>query len=256
MAQHATKPAQPPTTSATFLRYSALAGFIGTVLFVIVLFIEGATRPGYSAWRNFGSELSLSNQGWEQVSNFFMCGLLSIWFALGLRRMLATGKGSLAGPVALGIFGLALIVAGIFVTDPALGYPPGSGVGNGFHNGTLHGTIHGLAGLVCFAALAVACFVLARRFAGDPRWRGWTAYSTISGVLVALSFVISSVTSVLDERGVWPGAPTGFIQRVGIVVGWAWIAFLAARLYRAPSSGLAAEAPAHEKDPEPVNSPV
>ena len=37
-------------------------GAIGPLLFVIVLLIEGATRPGYSAWHNFGSSLSLSDQ--------------------------------------------------------------------------------------------------------------------------------------------------------------------------------------------------
>lgn len=228
--------AQPQTASPAFLRYSVLAGIVGPVLFVIVFLIEGATRPGYSAWRNFVSQLSQSNQGWEQISNFFMCGLLCLWFALGLRRILTTGKGSLAGPVALGIFGLSLVVAGIFVTDPALGYPAGAGAGyHSFFHGSFESKAHGFAGLICFTSLAVACFVLARRFAGDPRWRGWTTYSTITGVVVALSFIVSNVTGVLDERGIWVGAPTGLLQRIGIIVGWAWIALLAARLLRAQS---------------------
>ncbi len=215
------------------------AGVVGPVLFVVALLIEGATRPGYSAWRHFGSQLSLSDQGWEQIVNFIVCGLLCIGFAVGLRRAFASGKGAVAGPVARAIFGATLIAAGIFSTDPALGYPPGtiSPTGSPALHGTLHAMLHGLAGLICFVSLAVACFVLARRFAGDARWRGWAAYSILSGVMVALFFIASNTTSVLDMRGIWPDAPTGLLQRIAVVAGWGWIALLAARLLRDRRSG-------------------
>ena len=50
-----------------------LCGVIGPLLFIVVLLIEGATRPGYSVLRNYGSDLELSNQGWEQIANFIVC---------------------------------------------------------------------------------------------------------------------------------------------------------------------------------------
>lgn len=34
------------------------AGAVGPAFFVVVFLIEGATRPGYSAWRNFVSQLA------------------------------------------------------------------------------------------------------------------------------------------------------------------------------------------------------
>ena len=64
------------------------AGTIGPLFFVVVLLIEGATRPGYNAWRNFGSSLSLGSQGWMQIANFLICGVLMIGFAFGLRQAL------------------------------------------------------------------------------------------------------------------------------------------------------------------------
>src|SRR5207248_11124227 len=73
-------------------------GLIGAVLFVVVFLVEGATRPGYSAWRNFVSQLSLSDQGWEQVANFIVFGVLCVGFAVGVRRALASGKGAVGGP--------------------------------------------------------------------------------------------------------------------------------------------------------------
>lgn len=202
-------------------------GVVGPALFVIVLLIEGATRPGYNAWRQFGSELGLSSQGWEQVANFLMCGLLCVGFAAGLRLALRGGKGAVAGPIALAVFGAALIVAGIFKTDPGLGYPPGVPA---LASPTSHGMVHALAGLFVFVSLSVACFALARRFAGDARWRGWAAYSILTGVVVVGSLVFSNAP--------WLAALelAGFIQRIGIFAGWTWIALLAARLLRSARS--------------------
>jgi hypothetical protein len=222
----------------SFTRWLLAGGVVGPPLFVLVLLIEGATRPGYSAWRNFGSQLSLSDQGWEQIANFLLCGLLCLGFAVGLRRTWHSGRGATAGSILLGVFGLSLIAAGIFVTGPALNYPPGASLTS---QESWHSTLHGLAGVGAFGSLAAACFVLAWRFAGDPQWRGWTLFSVATGVLVLLSFVASNASAVLAMTGAWPNAPTGLIQRIGIIVGWSWIALLALRLFRAEPVPRAAE---------------
>src|SRR5436309_14519996 len=91
-------------------------GAIGPLLFIIVLLIEGATRPGYSAWHNYGSSLSLGPGGWMQIANFLVCGLLTLCFAIGLRQVFRTGKGAVWGPLLLGVFSVALIVPGLFLT--------------------------------------------------------------------------------------------------------------------------------------------
>lgn len=216
-------------SGARMWRLLLAAGVVGPALFVVALLVEGATRPGYSAWRQFGSELELSSQGWEQVANFLMCGVLCIAFAVGLRWALRRGKGAIAGPAALVVFGAALIVAGIFKTDPGLGYPPGVPA---LATPTSHGAVHALAGLFAFVSLAVACFALARRFAGDPRWRGWAAYSIATGTVAVGSLVVSNVPAITTH------GLTGLIQRIGIVAGWAWIVLLAARLLRDTRPGV------------------
>jgi len=217
------------TDQSSVTRFLIIGGAIGPLLFMIVLLIEGATRPGYSAWHNYGSSLSLGDQGWMQIANFLVCGLLTLGFAVGLRQVLQTGRGSVWGPILIGVFSVALIVAGLFVTDPSLGYPPGT---HGSGPQTLHGIIHGVAGLITFSSLAIASFVMARRFAGDPNWKGWAVYSIVTGVLVIVSFIAATAVSALDESGVLPGSPTGLLQRIGIIAGWVWIALLAIRLLR------------------------
>lgn len=217
------------TDQSSITRFLIAGGAIGPLLFIIVLLIEGATRSGYSAWHNYGSSLSLSNQGWMQIANFLVCGLLTLGFAVGLRQVFQTGRGSVWGPILLGVFGVSLIVAGLFVTDPSLGYPTGT-TSSGPQ--TLHGTIHGVAGLVAFCSLAVACCVIARRFAHDPNWKGWAIYSNVTGALVIVFFIASTTVSALDENGVLSGSPTGLFQRIAIIAGWGWIALLAMRLLR------------------------
>jgi len=119
---------------------------------------------------------------------------------------------------------MALLVAGVFVTDPALGYPVGAPAAH-----TTHGLIHGLAGLWTFALLTAASWAMAWRFAGDSASRGWAIYSVLTGLLIVGCFVASNVLSVRDAAGVMPNAPTGLVQRVAIVGGWSWVTLLALR---------------------------
>ena len=195
---------------------------LGPPLFIATFLVEEATRPGYSWWRNFVSSLATGEGGWVQIANFLVWGALATAFAMGLVRV-----GLVAPGILLFLYGVGLLVAGIFVTDPSLGYPPGAPLEH-----TTHGMIHGLAGLGVFALNAVAAFVVARQFSRDPRRRGWTIYSAVTGLLIVVLFVASTAVSVQDELGLWPNAPTGLLQRISIVVGWTWIATFAFRLWR------------------------
>jgi hypothetical membrane protein len=201
------------------IRLLLAGGAIGPLLFIVVFLIEGATRPHYSVWQDAVSALSLGEGGWMQITNFIVCGALVLGFAIGLRRVLRTGRGSTWGPILLGIVGLAMIVAGIFVTDPGLGYP---------HEAstiilTVHGTIHSLISLCAFISLPAACFVLARRDAADRASRGWAWYSLATGLLAVVFFVLTAVVTALN-------GPAGLMQRIFLIIGWSWIASLAIRL--------------------------
>ena len=204
-------------------------GAFGPILFILLFLIESAIRPGYSSWHNFVSDLSLSDQGWMQIANFLICGILVLCFALGLRQVLKSGKGAIWGPLLLGVFGLSLLIAGFFVTDPSLGYyPPGTSSSTN----TLHGMIHGANAPISFGSLTIAIFVMAWRFASDPEWRGWALYTLVSGILLVGFFIACIVVAVLDQKGILPNSPTGLLERIAIVIGWGWIALLAIRLLR------------------------
>lgn len=197
-------------------------GVAGPLLFILVFLIEGVLRPGYNPWRHFVSSLSQGEAGWVQIANFIVCGALVLGFAIGLRRVLYPGKSATWGPILLGIFGISLIGAGVFVTDPMLGYPVGAP-----ETVTKQGTMHMLLSLFAFAALIAACFVLARRFAADRAWRGWSVYSILTGIAVAILFILTDVIA-----STVPNGPAGLVQRLTIITGWGWVALLALRLMR------------------------
>jgi hypothetical membrane protein len=206
-------------------RLLVAGGVIGPLLLILVMLIEGATRPGYDAWRMAGSALSLSDQGWMQITSFIVSGLLILGFAVGVRQTLHTGRGATWGPILLAVVGVGLIVAGIFVTDPAFGYPPGTPPGPAVHT-TLHGALHFfIGGLAFFSCLPASCFVFARRFAGDPQWKGWAASSVVAGVLMLASFVAYAAVAAKVQDG-----PAGLLERISIGIGVFWMALFALRL--------------------------
>jgi hypothetical protein len=203
------------------------AGVIGPPLFIIVFITEGLTRPGYSAWRNYVSQLATGPGGWVQVVNFFVFGTLVLCFALGLRMAIKGKPGSIGGPILMGLFGVALLIAGAFVTDPGLGYPVGA---RQVH--TAHGVIHALAGLAAFSLLAAASFVMAWHFGSEAGSRRWTLYSLAVGTLIVVFFIASQAAAAGDASGVSPSDPTGFFQRIAIIGGWTWITAVALHLLR------------------------
>jgi hypothetical protein len=106
-------------------RVALILGAAVSPIFFLVVFIQAATRPGYSLNRVPLSLLSLGDAGWVQITNFVICGVLALVGAIGIRRALAGQRGRAALTVLSAIFGLGLIVAGVFHPDPAAGFPPG-----------------------------------------------------------------------------------------------------------------------------------
>jgi hypothetical membrane protein len=207
-------------------------GVIAGPLFVVTFVVEGVTRAEYDPLRHPVSSLALGGWGWTQTANFIVAGLLTLAFAAGLRRAFRPPKGSTWGPLLVGVWAIGLLGAGVFVTDPVSGYPPGSpdrALGYSWH-----GALHDLFSLLGFVALAAACFVFGRRFAGRGK-RGWALYSAVSGGVFAVLFVLSSAGFAQVEGLV---DLAGLLQRVAVAVGFGWLTLLAVHLLRGLSSDM------------------
>lgn len=204
------------------------AGLAVPIVFVGVMLIEGALRPGYEALHRFGSELALGDRGWVMIANFVLSGLLVLAFAVGLRRVLSGGRCATAAPVLAALFGVCLIVSGVFVTDPTPGNPEGMVVPA---EPTLHGWIHDANPVPFYLTLVALMGVMAYRFVAEPGGRPWAWYSVLSAVAVLATFVAVAASYDMDT-GV--GSFHGLWQRVNLAIGLGWIAAVAARYLRNP----------------------
>lgn len=196
------------------------AGFVGAPLFVIVFAVEGVRRPSYDWLRQPVSTLALGEAGWVQRANFLVTGLLFLAFAAGLWIGPETHwVALLVGLCAIGLGG-----AGVFSSDPVGGYPDDMPAAP---KATVAGALHLIGTLLAVVSLAAACFVALARLVADGA-PGWAVYSGLSGALVLVLFVFYG-QAMGATGGV--GRFAGLIERLCVIVGWAWIAVVALQLF-------------------------
>jgi Protein of unknown function (DUF998) len=86
-----------PTLTATLLSGGVIAG----PLFIGASYAQVLTRAGIDFKRRAISMLTLGDQGWIQSAIFEITGLLVLACAVGMRRVLRSGRASTGGPAAV-----------------------------------------------------------------------------------------------------------------------------------------------------------
>ncbi len=209
------------TSAGRAMRALVSCGVVAGPLWVGTVLLQMLLRPGFDIRRHAVSQLTLGDLGWIQVADFIVAGLLVVACAVGMRRALRAGRARTWGPLLVGVYGLGLIGAGLFVADPGNGFPPGTPDVPGNLSG--HGTLHLLFSSVAFVSLIVASSVVfARRFVVLGQ-RAWTAFSVVTGAYFLLAWVALIAT----------GARLAAINvafALAVVVGWTWLTLVAARL--------------------------
>jgi len=188
-------------------------GVAGIALFPIIYLLEGATRPGYDAWGQTISALSLGPEGWIQRLNFVLCGVSVLWSAFVFHRLLAGGVCATWYPIIRGIEGCALIAIGIFTQDP----------------------LHTVCLIVIVNAMCLGLFVIAWRFWSNANWRRWATFSVVCGLwpMVLMPFF----GLALHTHGVFAGY-AGTFERLATNADTVWSLVLLARLWVRQSAGI------------------
>lgn len=144
------------------------------------------TRDGFDLDRHALSQLALGPWGFVQILNFLASGVLVIAAARGLRGVL----GTVWGPRLLAGFGTGMLIAGVFVADPAFGFPVGTPDGPGPIS--WHGALHGVGFVVAMVSWAAAMIVLARGFAA----RGDRAQAAVCVVALVTAAAVATAPSL------------------------------------------------------------
>lgn len=191
-------------------------GLLAGPFYLLVAGIQAFTRDGFDITRHPVSLLSNGDLGWVQILNFGITGCLVIAAAIGLRAMVTEGRGAIAGPILLGVYGIGLIASGIFVADPADGFPPGTPTGDP-ETVTFAGIMHFMAGGIGFAGLIAACIVFFRRFVAK-RMQRFAWFSLITGLFFLVSFGLTAAI---------PGeAVSNIMLTAAATVSWIWLALI------------------------------
>ncbi len=202
-------------------------GVVGPTLFTLSWAVNEALRPHFNLWQESITMLSRGPDGWIQDLTFALFGLMSIAFALGLRRVTPPPGGSLWLPRLQAAIGAGLLVAGLIVQHRLLLGPGGvrpMGVFTPYGYITVAGLTHVLAAVVIYVATVASCLLVGRSLRTQSR--AGAAYSLTSGWLYALCIVGFAVTPLT-------GGPAGLFERLAGLIGAAWTVWFAARTMRA-----------------------
>ncbi|KQX12517.1 hypothetical protein ASC82_15090 [Streptomyces sp. Root431] len=213
--------AAPSAAPATNTTRSLLAvAVVAQPLWAVVALTQAATRDGYDITRHPLSALSNGSLGWIQIANFVLAGVLTIIGAGGLRRALRGTPGGTWAPRLVRISGVGMIAAGVFVMDPADGFPVGTPDGMPAAM-SWQSYAHFAAGSVTFTALIAACYVLGRHF-GRAGMRKHAVGSRVAGTAL-----------LLGNGWAMSGGTAGTLTlAIGVITAMVWIASVAARYRR------------------------
>jgi Protein of unknown function (DUF998) len=193
------------------LRQVALLAVVGQV----VLLGSAWLLPLASEYGLVGdniSELVLGRYGWVQTLAFVISGLGIIGLAYAIYRLTSGARGSILGPLLIGIYGFGAVIVAIFPTDRIDSRAD-------VYSQSVFGWIHSLTAAVCLLCVVIGMFVLTWTFSRLARWRSLVVWSALlAGAALALLFV--------QMEGPW----VGLMQRLLITAIGGWLLLVATRV--------------------------
>lgn len=198
------------------VRYSAIAGIVGPIIYTITWLILGFLEPTYSHTRDPISNLSAVGASYALVMTIviFVFAILIIVFALGLQRRLPPGFWG--GTAALVITGVGYV--GIALAPLNLAAPEAPNVP------------HMISATATVFAMMLAPVLTFPRLRRDPEWRNLSGYS-IATTVVDFAFMVMASLPTFEGSA-------GLMQRLVLAVFLVWMIVIAIRLYAlsSPSS--------------------
>ncbi|MBK9926850.1 MAG: DUF998 domain-containing protein [Anaerolineales bacterium] len=154
------------------------AVWYGATLFCVVILVAGYLTPNYSHIKQAISELGAPNAPYDWAVRglgFVPLGMSFILYAFQSRKLFSNNL-----PFYLFLLtGLAIIMAGVFPTDPK------------GRRDTAAGILHAVAGIILLVLLSITPLVMSfNRVYQNPPKKWLLMFSFVMGVLVAVFFVM------------------------------------------------------------------
>lgn len=200
----------PPIERTNWHLVLLCSGAAGAALFSLVYFCFGLISPNYYILRQSISNLQLEPHGWIQSLNYIVAGLLICAFAFGLRKEMVSGFGITLIPLFHALTGTGSIIMGIFPGPQVQFY---------------------IGGMI-FCALLISFFLMARRLAADPRWRGWPNYTLLCAMLMVV--LCGLYNYALTHKSGYGGV----LERLIVIIRLVWLLFFTVRLLEGRSLAL------------------
>lgn len=202
----------------TTLRFLALGGVTGPVLFTGVMLICVSLRPDYSHISQFISELGATdspNATFMNVAGFIISGVMITVFGVSITFLLPKNLLSRIGSVLMLLFGVGMLVVGNFSCD--IGCPREGSFENNLHD-QISGPIF-IMGIVGILLLGIS-------FRKVPLLHGLWIYS-IASALLSLGFMVGLINSIESKL-----LFTGLWQRLLLCTIFLWLAVVGMKLFR------------------------
>ena len=209
------------TMNKISLRFIALGGIVGPLLFTLTTIICASLRPHYSHISQFISELGATGSPNAYLMNFagfIPAGLMIALLGLSLILKLPKKFLTITGSVLITVFGICVIIVGIFSNDfPEI--PEGAG--------SMSNMIHNQVSLLMFLLVIIGILILGISYRKLPSWRGLWLYSVVSSLIsfgLLVAFIIS--TQSLTYTGIW--------QRLFLLSIFLWMGIVGLHIFNAP----------------------
>ena len=197
----------------TLLCLSTLAGIIGPILFILVVFIIDFIQPEHNPIYETVSELVRGSYGWVQTISFVSFGVLLMVFALRLYVAILPKTSSILGALFIGISGFSFLMLGAFPSEA------------GSLDSTTQLLLHNIAAGITGASFILGCFSLSLYFRTDPRWTKYWIYTAITSIACLFFALLWALTPLgLHAKGL--------DQLLMLVSGFIWLEVISIKLIR------------------------
>ncbi len=208
----------PMAMTSDSTRTLLTCGVVAGPLYVVVTLIQAFTREGFELKQHRFTLLTAGDPGWIHQLNMIVVGVLTLLFAIGVNRLLASGRGAVWGPRMLGVVGLAYLFGGLLSADPVVGFPPGTTAE--MLQQTWQGVVQNGSRGVSTLALLTTSILIAMWFAAQGQ-RGWAWFH---GLAFPMTFVVLALAGLALG---FNGGGLAFLMTP-----WIWVSTLAVHLLR------------------------